>query len=59
MTTTHRPDPQWYARMIQDTLDDDFVIGPAFGAKPKADAPAEQPLTVAFSLLVRLSGSTD
>ena len=56
MNSKHRPDPQWYARMIQDTLDDDFVIGPAFDAKAKeAAAPAEQPLTVAFGLLVKLS----
>ncbi len=55
MNTKHRPDRQWYARMIQDTIDDDFLIGPAFGSKPKADAPAEQPLTVAFGLLVRFS----
>ena len=56
MNSKHRPDPQWYARMIQDTLDDDFVIGPAFDAKAKeAAAPAVQPLTVAFGLLVKLS----
>lgn len=55
MNTKHRPDRQWYARMIQDTLDDDFVIGPAFGTKPKAEVPADQPLTVAFGLLVRFS----
>ena len=55
MNTKHRPDRQWYARMIQDTLADDFVIGPAFGAEPKVDAPAVQPLTVAFGLLIRFS----
>lgn len=55
MNAKHRPDRQWYMRMIQDTLDDDFVIGPAFGAEPKADVPAEQRLTVAFGLLVRFS----
>ena len=32
-TSKHRPDRQWYARMIQETLDDDFAIGPAFDAK--------------------------
>jgi transcriptional regulator with XRE-family HTH domain len=53
MNSKHRPDRQWYARMIRDTLDDDFVIGPAFEAKAKEAATAEQPLTVAFGLLVR------
>ena len=55
MNSKHRPDRQWYARMIQKTLDDDFVVGPAFGAEAKEDAPVEQPLTVAFGLLVKLS----
>ena len=55
MDSKHRPSHQWYARMIQETLDDDFVIGPAFDAKAKEAAPAEQPLTVAFGLLVRFS----
>lgn len=55
MNSKHRPDRQWYARMIQETLNDDFVIGPAFDAKAKEDAPAKQPLTVAFGLLVKLS----
>ncbi len=55
MNSKHRPDRQWYARMIQETLDDDFVIGPVFDAKAKEDAPAGQPLTVAFGLLVKLS----
>jgi transcriptional regulator with XRE-family HTH domain len=55
MNSKHRPDRQWYARMIQETLDDDFVIGPAFDAKAKVDAPSEPPLTVAFGLLVKLS----
>lgn len=55
MNSKHRPDRQWYARMIQETLDDDFVVGPAFEAKGKEDAPAEQPITVAFGLLVKLS----
>lgn len=55
MNGKHRPDRQWYARMIQETLDDDFVVGPAFDAKAKEDAHAEQPLTVAFGLLVKLS----
>ncbi len=55
MNSKHRPDRQWYARMIQETLDDDFIVGPAFDAKPKDAATAEQPLTVAFGLLVRFS----
>lgn len=55
MNSKHRPDRQWYARMIQETLDDDFVIGPAFDAKAKEAAPAEPPLTVAFGLLVKFS----
>lgn len=55
MNSKYRPDRQWYARMIQETLDDDFVIGPAFDTKAKAGAPAEPPLTVAFGLLVKLS----
>jgi hypothetical protein len=51
--TTNRPDRQWYARMIDETLDDDFVIGPApFTAGTKRDEP---PLTVAFGTLVRLA----
>lgn len=53
MTTKNRPDRQWYARMIDETLDDDFVIGPApFSAGTKQD---EMPLTVAFGTLVRLA----
>lgn len=53
MTTKNRPDRQWYARMIDETLDDDFVIGPApFTAGAKQD---ETPLTVAFGTLVRLA----
>lgn len=55
MNRNHRPDRQWYARMIRDTLDDDFVIGPAFDEKAKEAVPAEQPLTVVFGLLVRFS----
>ena len=55
MNSKHRPDRQWYARMIQETLDDDFAIGPAFDAKAKENAAAEPPLTVAFGLLVKLS----
>ena len=55
MNSKHRPDRQWYARMIQDTLDDDFVVGPAFDTKAKEATPAEQRLTVAFGLLVKLS----
>lgn len=55
MYSKHRPDRQWYARMIQETLEDDFAIGPAFDAKAMEVASAEQPLTVAFGLLVRLS----
>lgn len=48
----HRPDRQWYERMIQETLDDDFEIGPAFDEKvkdsaaPAAPQPAQRPLTV-------------
>lgn len=53
MTNRNRPDRQWYARMIDETLDDDFVIGPAaFGADPR---PADPPLAVAFSTLVCLA----
>lgn len=26
----HRPSPEWYARMIEKTLDDDFAAGPGF-----------------------------
>jgi len=55
MNSKHRPNRQWYARMVQETLDDDFVIGPAFEEKAQEPAPAEQPLTVAFGLLVRFS----
>ncbi len=56
MYSKHRPDLLWYARMIRDTLDDDFVIGPAFDTKAKeAAVPDAQPLTVAFGLLVKLS----
>lgn len=44
----HRPDRQWYERMIQETLADDFEIGPAFDEKvkdsaaPAAPQPAQQ-----------------
>lgn len=31
----HRPSPEWYAAMIQSTVDDDFQIGPAFVAAPR------------------------
>lgn len=55
MNSKNRPDRQWYARMIHDTLDDDFVIGPAFESNAKPDAKVEPPITVAFGLLVRFS----
>lgn len=55
MKSRYRPDRQWYARMIQGTLDDDFVIGPAFDARANEAPHTEQPLTVAFGLLVRFS----
>ena len=54
MTTRNRPDRQWYARMIRETLDDDFVIGPAPFSASEAEA-TEPPLTVAFGMLVRLA----
>lgn len=34
-TSKHRPSPEWYAAMIKETMDDDFVIGPSFGATPE------------------------
>lgn len=39
---SHRPPPEWYAQKIQETLDDDFVIGPAHPAPP-AGTPAAFP----------------
>lgn len=54
MNSRNRPSRQWYARMITDTLDDDFVVGPAaFSAINKESN--EAPLTVAFGMLVRLA----
>ena len=54
MNSRNRPPRQWYARMIKDTLDDDFVVGPAaFSAVNKESN--EAPLTVAFGMLVRLA----
>lgn len=54
MNTRNRPSRQWYARMITDTADDDFVIGPAaFSATDKESN--EAPLTVAFGILVSLA----
>lgn len=53
MNTKYRPDRQWYARGIKETLDDDFVIGPAAFAIARQEA--KPPLTVAFGTLVRLA----
>lgn len=54
MNTRNRPSRQWYARMITDTADDDFVIGPA--AFPAINNESnEAPLTVAFGMLVSLA----
>lgn len=39
----HRPDRQWYEHMIQETLDDDFEIGPAFDEKVKDSAAPAAP----------------
>lgn len=50
MNSRNRPTRQWYARMITDTLDDDFVIGPAaFSAINKESN--EAPLTVTSKFL--------
>lgn len=54
MKSKYRPDRQWYARMIKETLDDDFVIGPAAFSEA-ADEVSQPPITVAFGLLVRFS----
>lgn len=43
-----RPSREWYARMIQKTLDDDFVIG-AHHAAPQAGEDA-QPVTLGWKL---------
>lgn len=39
---TNRPSQQWYTDKIKETMDDDFVIGPAFAPEPEP-AQAEQP----------------
>lgn len=54
MNTINRPNRQWYARKINQTLDDDFVVGPMAlqSATKETNSP---PLTVAFSTLVRLA----
>lgn len=54
MTQRNRPSRQWYARMIEDTADDDFVIGPAAFSTVNQER-NEAPLTVAFGMLVRLA----
>lgn len=41
----YRPSRQWYARMIQDTLDDDFVIGPVSDGCTPVAQPAQEPAT--------------
>ena len=53
MTMKYRPDRQWYARRIAETLDDDFVIGPDAFAEGQAES--VQPLPAAFGTLVRLA----
>lgn len=54
MTQRNRPSWQWYARMIEDAADDDFVIGPAAFSTVNQES-NEAPLTVAFGMLVRLA----
>lgn len=53
MSTRNRPNRQWYARMIQETLDDDFVIGAS--AFPLSEQNTASALAVAFGMLVRLA----
>lgn len=54
MSIRNRPDRQWYARMIQETLDDDFVIGASVFPIDEQKTAASS-LTVAFGVLVRLA----
>ena len=54
MKNKYRPDRQWYVRMIEETLDDDFVIGPRAFSEA-ANEVSQPPITVAFGLLVRFS----
>ena len=54
MNSKYRPDRQWYARMIQETMDDDFVIGPSAQPATKEED-SQPPITVAFGQLVRFS----
>lgn len=54
MNSRNRPDRQWYARMINATLDDDFVVGPAAFSAVNNELNST-PLTVAFGTLVRLA----
>lgn len=37
----NRPTPEWYARKIQETLDDDFAIGPAAVDEAQAAQPSQ------------------
>ena len=53
MNKLNRPDRQWYARMIQETLDDDFLTGSSVLSARDGQVPF--PLTVAFGTLVRLA----
>lgn len=54
MNTRNRPSHQWYARMIADTLNEDFVVGPAVFSTANKDE-YDAPLTVAFGMLVSLA----
>lgn len=54
MNTKNRPSHQWYAKMITETLNDDFIVGPAAFSTTNKES-NEAPLTVAFGMLVCLA----